>query len=714
MGVFSFQLDELWFNLNANLLCDALGITPKDSAHPFVPPLDGDLIIDFVNNLGYLEELHFVSKMHVNNLYQPWRTILSMINQCLTCKTSGGDKSRHPVLQMLWDVVTRTNVPTKKLKPPVIPYCRFTKLNIYYLGGRHYIHRRPQPPIHIMADDYPINNLKFVSKGEVDKVFRMPIPKDLITDAIRNLDYYKKYLEMAAHNPRQLTTMTGEEVGKKKEAPKAGKSKQHAPAKQPKTAKKKTSKPIHSKKIYKGKRSDHLVDEKDEEGQPASDSQVEDDEYNLQRVITQKLPDVEGKGKGIVSDEQAAQSLPDLQKPKKQSIKDQYIFQRRTPVTQDASTGPSVQPQDDTSMNVVHDTFETGTKILNIEEEQGKEVSNKVALKERTIKLDKGQAGSDPGWINPGQSHVAQAGPNPEPMHEDFIAIIYPKVHENLKLTTEEQVHIENPPSSSGTLSSMKNLKEDFTFATTATTITTLPLPPPPPQQSTTVPELATHFFALEKICDNFQKRNKLQDKTTQAISSRVYTFENHDLYSKIDKYVNEVVKEAVHNALQAPIRERFKELSEFEMKEILRDRMFESGSYRSHPEHTTLYEAREASMDRKNREDFNEEMAKSRKKRFQNSSAWKTSDTIEALSSSSKQKYASPSEQPVDDVPIPDDVHLSDLEDTGAAYFLTIKTRPDWLKPLPEEKAPETPEPDWVIPPNNLPETKNNWADAL
>ncbi|GKD98047.1 hypothetical protein Tco_1381944 [Tanacetum coccineum] len=58
--------------------------------------------------------------------------------------------------------------------------------------------------------------------------------------------------------------------------------------------------------------------------------------------------------------------------------------------------------------------------------------------------------------------------------------------------------------------------------------------------------------------------------------------------------------------------------------------------------------------------------------------------------------------------------MHLSESEDTGAAHLPKIKTRPDWLKPLPEEETLETPEPDWVIPPNNLPETKNNWADAL
>ncbi|GJW80600.1 hypothetical protein Tco_0144575 [Tanacetum coccineum] len=40
--------------------------------------------------------------------------------------------------------------------------------------------------------------------------------------------------------------------------------------------------------------------------------------------------------------------------------------------------------------------------------------------------------------------------------------------------------------------------------------------------------------------------------------------------------------------------------------------------------------------------------------------------------------------------------------------------TRPDWWKPVPEEARPKTPEPDWAIPPNDLPETQNNWANAI
>ncbi|GKA09843.1 hypothetical protein Tco_0689276 [Tanacetum coccineum] len=402
-----------------------------------------------------------------------------------------------------------------------------------------------------------------------------------------------------------------------------------------------------------------------------------------------------------------------MQKRKKKSITDQYIFQRRIPVTPLATTGPSAQPEDDTSTNVVRDTpstadtktgadlelsiSEADTEILNVGEEQGEDVSNTMAFEENTVELDEGHAGSDPGkksesrplpehvlmeedqaGSDPRQSHVAQARPNPEPMHEDFMDTVYTQVHESLKLTAEEDVHIENQPSSTGTLSSMKNLEDTFTFgdqflnnkptkeepgkanvetevesmvtvpihqalssvpplstpvidlsppkpislpvkkpvitATTATT-TTLPLPPPP-QQSTIDTELATRVSALAKICVNFEKKKKLQDMTTKALLSRVYMLENHDLYSKINKYINDVVKEAVTNALQAPLCNRFRDLSKFQMKEILRDRMFESGSYRSHLDHATLYDALELSMDRENIEEFIEEMTKSRKRR--------------------------------------------------------------------------------------------------
>nr|GEV96273.1 hypothetical protein [Tanacetum cinerariifolium] len=106
--------------------------------------------------------------------------------------------------------------------------------------------------------------------------------------------------------------------------------------------------------------------------------------------------------------------------------------------------------------------------------------------------------------------------------------------------------------------------------------------------------------------------------------------------------------------------------------------------------------------------------------------------DTREAPSSSSKQQFAPHSKQPVkdmpipddqsaphskqpvEDVPIPDDVNILDSEDIDTVHLPKIKTRPDWLKPVPEEDRPETLEPDWIIPLTDLREAENNWADAL
>ncbi|GKD58097.1 hypothetical protein Tco_1295606, partial [Tanacetum coccineum] len=160
---------------------------------------------------------------------------------------------------------------------------------------------------------------------------RLPIGKSNLLMDLQKMQ--KKPIFQISGKLLQQDTKIDEEVEKKKKAPKAGKSTQSAPAKQPKLAKKKTSKPTPLKKIRKGKSLESLQ---------APIGRVVVRETNPGFI--RKLPEVEGKGKGIVSDEQAAQSLLDLQKPKKQSIKDQYIFQRRTLVTQDASTGPSAQP----------------------------------------------------------------------------------------------------------------------------------------------------------------------------------------------------------------------------------------------------------------------------------------------------------------------------------------------------------------------------------
>ncbi|GJX25199.1 hypothetical protein Tco_0231495 [Tanacetum coccineum] len=389
----SNYLDENWFTVDANLLREALEITPIDQAHEFVSPPSGDAIMYFMNELRYTEVIHFVSRMAVNNLYQPWRAILSMINQCLTGKTSRHDRPRYLVLQMLWGIITSTNVdyveliPTKKGKkdkPHVIPYCRFTKLIICYLGRIHNIHQRSASSFHLAKED-----LRLAEKEGKKKPATVKQPK-------------------------------------------------------PKPTKEKSSKPAPAPKP----KMNQLIGEDEPtqpEPEPEPEHQGEGEEYDMEHAIqmkaTRPLPVVEGKVKTLA--------------------------------TKEASIGPSSQPQDDTSANIVRDSLspadaktsaesnktnsEGDTEILQIAEELGDDVDKQMNLEENTAELDQDQAGSDPSEThesrpppdqvfmdedharpNPGESHVALYGPDPEPTHDEFMVIVTPTFRK-LKFPADEQ-----------------------------------------------------------------------------------------------------------------------------------------------------------------------------------------------------------------------------------------------------------------------------------
>nr|GFB66186.1 histone deacetylase 14 [Tanacetum cinerariifolium] len=128
--------------LDANLLRKALEITLFDQDYQFVIPPLGEAIMDFMNQLGYPGEIHFVSRM------------AAQISSSL--------------------------------------------------------------------DALGLGNLNFVPKGEINEVFGMKIPKELITDNIRNVLYYNAYLEMVAKHDKKIAA---EEGGKKKATSKADKSK---------------------------------------------------------------------------------------------------------------------------------------------------------------------------------------------------------------------------------------------------------------------------------------------------------------------------------------------------------------------------------------------------------------------------------------------------------------------------------------------------------
>ncbi|GJU58207.1 hypothetical protein Tco_1235973 [Tanacetum coccineum] len=93
----------------------------------------------------------------------------------------------------------------------------------------------------------------------------------------------------------------------------------------------------------------------------------------------------------------------------------------------------------------------------------------------------------------------------------------------------------------------------------------------------------------------------------------------------------------------------------------------------------------------------------------------WQITDTRDAVVDSSmpiSDTESEHSEQSSDDIPMQDEEHVSDMEDTDNAHIPKVSTT-TWFKPIPESERPATPEPEWTIPPNDFPEPENNWANT-
>ncbi|GKF35504.1 hypothetical protein Tco_0112262, partial [Tanacetum coccineum] len=136
-------------------------------------------------------------------------------------------------------------------------------------------------------------------------------------------------------------------------------------------------------------------------------------------------------------------SLIDLSKKKRTT--DQFILVRRDQTPHDSITGPSSQPEDDTSEKVIHESSSTS-------DSEQTESETEAAAPKDPEKAHEALAGPDPEPMqedqtgsDSGKLHVSLAGPNLEHMDDEFIATAYPKVHENLKLITGERVIDDKP-----------------------------------------------------------------------------------------------------------------------------------------------------------------------------------------------------------------------------------------------------------------------------
>ncbi|GKD23909.1 hypothetical protein Tco_1225612 [Tanacetum coccineum] len=294
--------------------------------------------------------------------------------------------------------------------------------------------------------------------------------------------------------------------------------------------------------------------------------------------------------------------------------------------------------------------------------------------------MDEDQAGPDPG-ISP----MALVGPDPEPTHGEFMADLYPKVQESLKFSADE--HFINDKSTNDEPSELNVEAKVVSIVTIPIYQASLSVPPLStpvidllPSKPTSSTTHATIFTATTTLPPPPQPQSVTESKLAER--SRVFTLELSDLPYNIDEVICENVKEAVQIAIKAPLRERFRDLPKADMKEMIQQWMFETGSYKSLPKHLALYEALEASMKREQSNEFFAELAESRKRQCDESKAMNSLLLVHH------------SLQLPSHLPRRNTASVSDSEDTGYAYRSKSKQRPEWLKPIPEDDMPVTLEP--------------------
>nr|GEW37483.1 retrovirus-related Pol polyprotein from transposon TNT 1-94 [Tanacetum cinerariifolium] len=744
------QIDEQWFDLTKDTLRDAFQITPVNENNAFSSPSTPDALINFVNDLGCPKVVRNLSDVVTNDMFQPWRALTTIINLCLTGKTSGFERPRAPVLQILWGVFNRAHTDYAERI-----WEEFTQSIHTFIEDKknlaQHTHRKKKATLIVIPS--------VSAKGTKREVFRMHIPNKLITADIQGETYYKEYLVKVSKHQRYLAGKKGSDPDSpapkpakatKKSKPSAPKAdgKKHklvtetsdksSPARRPKqglvTKRRKPTSSLRS------------VDKSVDEGIPEKEPRFDDEEYDVQKGIRRNLksvydaprvslppmvirePDfekyqllleVQGKGKKKVSDEQVSLDLLTLQTPKKKSPTGQFIFQRRT-------STPTESSGHDESSSLYAELGLTDSEVEFDEDVPGIDagVQDEGQAGPNPDEQDKGQAGPNPGDAavsQPQSSHVIHAGPNHEHMDleaTDFSTQLHPEqmnegfgdLFFNDKPFEADNENITAKTKAGSTVSVI--IQQDMS---------SIPLMTTPIIDLTLRPDSPNLIDELEQIMANLIQDNKHLEERLDSHEAHLYTLKNLDI----------------------PQQNRFRDLPKADIKEILHQRMWETNSYKSHKDHMMLYEALEKSMNRDHTDELLKDLAEARKKKKKRHDSLKTPPGSPphqppplpppaGPSGTSGSLGASGSSQVPPSPPLPPSTNQegqshgyaapSSSKIAASAEYKAWTTTDTRLRPsvsstpadLHMLPIPATPEPAWSIPSSDLPVLKENWESAL
>nr|GEU32897.1 integrase, catalytic region, zinc finger, CCHC-type, peptidase aspartic, catalytic [Tanacetum cinerariifolium] len=605
------QLGLQWFDLTKDILRDTLQITLINNNQAFTSPPSSDALINFINELGYpklvrnLSNVGVVNRAHLHYAERIWEEFTQSIHTFIEDKKNLAQHTHGK----------------KKATLIVISSIRFTKLIIYHLQRKHKFHPRPDSSLHLPNEEPVLGYLKFSAKGTKREVFGMPIPSNLITADIQGASYYQEYLPKVAKHQRYLAGETGSDPDSPLPKPTktAKKSKPTAPKADPRPP---ISNQLHLNNLNPNPNQPRL-----KERSASCLKSI----YNVPRgplppvVIRepefrkyQPLPKVSGKGKEKVTEEQVTHDLLTLQTPKKKSPADRYIFQRRT------STPTGSSGHDESS------SLYAELGLTDSEKESDEDVPRTNAGVQ-----GEGQAGPNPdaqdegqAGQNPDEQAKGQAGPNPDdaeasqPLPSHIVHAGSDLEHMDLDVADvstqphPEQIVEGDKPSEAD--------NDKATAETEAESMVSVMIQ----QDTSSIPPMTTPIIDLTSRPESPKVHQLLKATTTETTTTTIHPLPSQpqqsttdsmlikciDIPHQVSKNEDKVVTDAVDWAMQAPLRNHFRDLPEADMKEILHQRIWETNSYKTHEDHMQLYEALEKSMNRDHSEELLNDLAEARK----------------------------------------------------------------------------------------------------
>ncbi|GJX10449.1 hypothetical protein Tco_0200308 [Tanacetum coccineum] len=665
-----------------------LQITLRVPNQEFVEPPPHDELVSFVKQLGYTGSLELVSKMYIDHMYQSWRTFLSIINKCLSGKSSV-DMGRFQFQ------IDSRQASSKRREQ--MPYPRFTKVIInHFLSKHNTLPKRQSSFINTIKYDSVLGKLKFLNKGEEHQKYGMSIPDSMMNDAIRNSATYLTYLALSTNTKVKIR-----KVGKGRGKGLMGKMKaEPTPDEAVKLAKSisLTEAEEQEKKKLKGVAT--VLDVV----RPLL-SLNKSNQASREQYILQQIPNGLGEGPTIVEDKYDNSNWgSDDEEVEVLSSDDER--------TKTDGSEKDSNEKDDKEKYGDETTKEEKTGDEKAEEEEAK---NEKAAKEEVVEE---------------QARNLQTGVIvPEPQQEKPTLLTS---NTSNTLSSAEYVLQENPFVQRPSL-------VDTTVTLLPETTTHSPKQQPPkisktkvilkkskkPKEKVDVDVVLQRLIKLEKKVATISKINHVE-----AIEESVQANITNEVKNQLLKYLPKVVSEFIQPRMESIVRDVLKTtpitlyqplstsaetLTEYELKLKLYNMMQNSRSFLNHEKHLTLYNALINSMDvNKANVQGNKD---TKKKRHDNQDPLTDADKEskkrkrkDADTSSSKKELIQDDVEDDDALVQDDDMAADDTPHHDAA---PTQGNPKWFKQDVVVRQ-ETPDPEWYKEPNADDAREQNWLNEM